>query len=39
MSSENEIRAIVLRGEVDHFCTGTDISQRGAAPPRSLIQH
>jgi len=35
-----DIRAIVLRGEGEHFCAGADVSgPRGAAPARTLVQH
>jgi 2-(1,2-epoxy-1,2-dihydrophenyl)acetyl-CoA isomerase len=37
---DNQIRAIVLRGDGEHFCSGADISGSGAASQqRTLIQH
>ncbi len=37
---EDAIRAIVLRGDGDHFCSGADVSgPRGSAPARTIVQH
>lgn len=38
--AEDDIRAMVLRGEGEHFCSGADISGgSGPATARTLIQH
>jgi len=38
--NDSAIRAIVLRGEGEHFCAGADVSgPRDAAPSRTLVQH
>jgi enoyl-CoA hydratase/carnithine racemase len=40
LSSDSEIRAIVLRGDGEHFCSGADVSGSGGpAPARTIVQH
>jgi 2-(1,2-epoxy-1,2-dihydrophenyl)acetyl-CoA isomerase len=36
---DNAIRAIVLRGEGEHFCAGADVSGPRGAVTRTLVQH
>ena len=37
--ADNAIRAIVLRGDGEHFCAGADVSGPRGAVARTLVQH
>ncbi|MGE0387137.1 MAG: enoyl-CoA hydratase/isomerase family protein [Gammaproteobacteria bacterium] len=39
LAVDSAVRAIVLRGDGEHFCSGADVSSPSGAAPRTLVQH
>lgn len=39
LAEDESVRAIVLRGEGEHFCSGADISGSAGRAPRTFVQH